>query len=120
MGLSLNPKLAHSDLGSTQLIIVNFSSLSSLEMGQPSAKASPTTFDHSGTTAEAFSDKTKPPMLIEIVADQQAEPPLVVQHSCLPGFSSESLTVGQIEAGSSADGSAMDPLTVNSVFSGGF
>ena len=72
VGLSLKPKLAQPCLGSTQLTVASFSSPSSHEMGEPSAKASLTPLAHSVITAEALSDKPKSPMLTEVVADRQA------------------------------------------------
>ena len=106
-------------LGSTQLTVANFSSPSSHEMGEPSAKASPTPLAHSATMAKAFSNKPKSPMLTEVVADRQAEPLMVVQRSCLSGTSSDSLTVGRMEVGISADGSAVVSMMVNSGLSVG-
>ena len=94
VGLSLKPKLAQPGLGATQLSVANFSSPSSHVMGDPSAKANLTPLTHSTSTAGAFLDKPKSLMLTEVVADRQAEPPMVVQHRCLSGTSSNSLTVG--------------------------
>lgn len=60
VGLSLIPKLAQSGLGSTQLTVANFSSPSSLEMGESSAKASLTLLAHSATRQKLAQTKPSP------------------------------------------------------------
>ncbi|KAL0002319.1 hypothetical protein SO802_016100 [Lithocarpus litseifolius] len=104
MGLNLTTKMAQTGLGCTQMTVANFSNPSSFEMGESSAKASPTPLNLLAPTAEALSDKPMSPMALEMVADRQAEPPVVVLRRSLAETSSDSLSVGRTDADCRSDG----------------